>query len=327
MAYSVPGIRTRRRKNAYRRLARKLILGAIGLALVIALAGGFCRWIHHQWARWMVKVVPVQSGVLQETIQFDALVIHQEQLVLAPAGGKFFPALKEGERVRKGQSLGSMLSTRLSSPGAAVAVTSPGNGLLRLRLDGLEGVLDRESWQNLDLNSLAAAFNPAGADMADDWVAAGGVIASIVDNLVPTWLAVETAADQTAAPWEEGSEYWLAIGQPDTFTRAKLVGQQPSRDGQKLLFELPGFREDLLSQRKVAITVAARRLTGALVDDRSLVEREGRTGVFVLRKGVAEWREVEVVGSVNGQSALRGINEGELVVTNPVWVREGMRLR
>ena len=327
MAYSSPGIRTRRRKNACRRLARKLILGTAGLVFIIALAGGFIHWLHHQWARWVVDVVPVQSGVLQETTRLNALVIRQEQLVLAPADGKFFPALKEGERVRKGQSLGSMLSTRLSSPGPAAAVPSPGNGLLRLRLDGLEGVLDRESWQNLDLNALAANFAQTGANPADDWVVAGGVVASIVDNLVPTWLAAETAAGGDSAPWEEGSEYWLAVGQQNTFARAKLVGLQPTKHGQKLLFEFPDFREDLLSQRKVAITVAARRWSGALINDSSLVEREGRPGVFVLRKGVAEWQEVEVVGSFNGQSALRGISDGELVVTNPIWVHEGMRLR
>lgn len=325
MGYSSLSTRMRRRKNIYRRLTRRVIQLAIGLTFIILVVWGLYHWVHELWGRYGVEVEAVQAGVLQETVNLDALVINREELVYAPSEGKFFPALREGEKVRKGQHLGSMISSSLSSPEPTPAVVSPDNGLLRLRLDGMEGVITRESWQNLDLSELAASFPAPQNNQPDGWTAAGGVVAVILDNLIPSQLAVEIPTDSQTP--EGLTEVWVRCEPEGDFQKARVVEQQPVQGKIRCLLELTEFREDLLLQRRVPVTLALKRWTGVVVPTGSLVEREGVQGIYVLRKGITEWIPVEVAGSSGGQSVIRGIESGELAVINPVWVEEGMRLR
>lgn len=327
MGYSSVNTRLRRRKNVYHRLSRRIIQGAAVITFAVLILWGLSHWVHSLWVRWGVKVEAVQSGVLQETVDLEALVINREEPVLAPAEGKFLPALKEGERVRKGQFLGSMLDSQLSNPELAAKVTSPGNGLLRLQLDGLEGMLNREFWEKIDLPGLVSSVSASTQEQTGGRVAAGGTVAVIVDNLEPTLLAVEVNAGSSTQTVEGLTELWVQIKPDQDFTRAAIVEQRRAGDKIKLLIELPDFQEELLSQRKVPVVAAVKRWTGIIVSDSSLVDRDGVSGLYLLKKGVTVWREVEVVGSSGDQAVVCGIDEGELVVVNPTWVEEGKRIR
>lgn len=325
MGYSSPNTRLRRRKSVYRRLGNRVLLGAIGLTVLILLLWGISNWLISAWGRWGVQVEAAQSGVLQDTIKLDAVVINRETAVLTPVEGKFFPALKEGERVRKGQQLGAMLGVSLSSKDPIATINSPANGLLRLHLDGTEGLFTQENWEKLDLSQLTPPANDR--TQQNSLVAAGGTVAVVVDNLTPTMLALEVKADGEGQKVEGAKELWVQVKPDQPFVRATVMEQLRAGDKSRLLLKLPEFQEELLLQRKGPVVMAVNRWSGVLIPSGSLVKQGDDSGVFVVYKGIAEWHKVEVVGGSGGQTAVTGINPGELVVVNPTLVKSGMRIR
>ncbi|NPV91454.1 MAG: hypothetical protein HPY50_11855 [Firmicutes bacterium] len=327
MGYSSSNTRLRRRRSVYRRLGNRILLGIIGTAVLILVLWGLSNWLLNAWGRWGIKVEAVQSGVLQETINLDAVVINRETAVLTPVEGKFFPALKEGERVRKGQQLGAMLGESLAGRDPLATIYSPANGLLRLHLDGTEGLFTQENWEKLDLSQLTPPAAASDRTRQNSLVAAGGTVAVVVDNLTPTMLALEVEANAEGRSLEAAKELWLQLKPDQPFVRAAVLKQLRAGDKARLLLKLPDFQEELLLQRKTPAVLALNRWSGVIVPSGSLVRQGDDSGVFVVYKGIAEWRRVELIGASGGQTAVSGIDSGELVVVNPALVKSGMRIR
>jgi len=90
-----------------------------------------------------------------------------------------------------------------------------------------------------------------------------------------------------------------------------------------------GVRVSFLEPAAPSGNTAASGITGVSIADAAVVERDGRTVVFVVLDGKARLREVQVEAARNGKRrVLRGLAVGEAVVlTPPADVRDGSKVR
>jgi len=320
-------IKLRRKRVAQRRLALRIMAGLLVLAAAAAVAGGIGHWAWMKLARARVKVDMARVGVLEETTALEAVVLSSENVITAPAEGRFYPLVAEGEKVRKGQRVGSMLGREgAGRAGEVVAVFSPANGIFCLHTDGMEGMFTRSNWERIDFFELLAASKNEERREPSGWVQQGAPVARVVDNLEDTLLAIEVPA-AAGESWE-GSyfELWVKIGAGDSYKRAAKIDQIKTGEKIRVLLSLGYFCEELLHQRKVELPVAFKRWKGIVVPAECVVKRGEENGVFVVRKGKVVWKPVEVKAFLQGQAVLGGLEEGELVIQNPRWAWEGMLL-
>jgi hypothetical protein len=71
--------------------------------------------------------------------------------------------------------------------------------------------------------------------------------------------------------------------------------------------------------------VVCRELEGILVPAGALVEHDGRKGVYLLEKGIVNFREVVVLGEKNGFYLVKNLEVDEQVIENPSSVKVGQR--
>lgn len=325
MAYSSSRIKLRRKRLARHRLALRIVAGLFLFLAAVAAVGGISHWAWTKLARARVKVEMARLGVLEETTALEAVVLCSENIITAPAEGRFYPLVAEGEKVRKGQRIGSMLGhVGNGSAGGVVPVFSPANGVFCMHLDGLEGMLDRSGWERWDLFELVAANEKEGKHEASGWVPQGAPIARVVDNLENTLLAIEVPI-ATEESWQ-GSQFelWVKVRGDGSYERAVQVDQIKTGEKVRVLLTLGSFCEELLHERRVKLPAAAKRWKGIVMPEECLIKRGEEDGVYVIRKGKAVWKPVEVKTCFQGQVVLGGLEEGELVVQNPRWVQEGM---
>ena len=328
MAYTSPRIRQRRvalRRKFWQGLILILVLG-----VALLLLWGLFRWGKATVIRNMAETVTVNSGMLLNTADTEALVlIGSESLITANAAGIFIPAVKEGQRVRKGEIIGRLTSSAVSAVDRREPLLALSTGLVCFHIDGNEGLMTRDSWEQLDLAQLPQKILgqtvPSG-----NWVEAGRPLAKILDNLSNPMLGLEfskkTVTDTPGLEAvEAGQTLRIKLLDKDPQT-VKVVSVQQDAEKIKMAVQLDGFREDLIHLRRTPATLIVNQWKGFIVPREALVIREDVPGLYLLRKGWTRWNSVELVGETKTQIVVKGLEEGDVVVTNPGLIKEGVRL-
>jgi len=257
------------------------------------------------------------------------ILIGSENVITADIAGIFMPAVEEGQRVRKGEVIGGLISSAISAVDQGRPLLAQSTGLVCFHIDGNEGLMTRDNWEQLDLAQLPQK-DPGQTVPLGNWVDAGRPLAKILDNLSNPMLGLEFGKKTIAdTPGLEAVE----VGQT---LRVKLLDKEPQtvkvvsiqQDAEKIRMavQLDGFREDLIHLRRTPATLIVNQWKGFIVPREALVMREGVPGLYLLRKGWTRWKSVELVGETETQIVVKGLEEGDIVVTNPGLVKEGVRL-
>ena len=152
MAYSSPRIRQRR--VALRRKFWKGLILILVLGVALLILWGLFRWGKAAVIRNMAETVTVNSGMLLNAADTEALIlIGSENVITADIAGIFMPAVEEGQRVRKGEVIGGLISSAISAVDQEAA-PGPKYGLVCFHIDGNEGLMTRDNWEQLDLAQL-----------------------------------------------------------------------------------------------------------------------------------------------------------------------------
>ncbi|MHB8946025.1 MAG: HlyD family efflux transporter periplasmic adaptor subunit, partial [Bacillota bacterium] len=97
------------------------------------------------------------------------------------------------------------------------------------------------------------------------------------------------------------------------------VGEK-ERNGYGLaVFSTDQFLTEFADLRRTPVQVVKESYAGVIVPRGALAQREGREGVFILRKSQVIFKPVTVVGFDRRRVAIDGIDPGAQVVTNP-WL-------
>lgn len=189
MAYSSPRIRQRR--VALRRKFWKGLILILVLGVALLILWGLFRWGKAAVIRNMAETVTVNSGMLLNAADTEALIlIGSENVITADIAGIFMPAVEEGQRVRKGEVIGGLISSAISAVDQGRPLLAQSTGLVCFHIDGNEGLMTRDNWEQLDLAQLPQK-DPGQTVPLGNWVDAGRPLAKILDNLSNPMLGLE----------------------------------------------------------------------------------------------------------------------------------------
>lgn len=276
------------------------------------LVPAFARQLHSL----TLRTVPAAPATLRDERTLHAVVLRNETLVTAPADGTFVLLAKEESRVRKGESVGLLVTENDQH-----VVRAPSAGVVRLHWDGWGEALHAEGvWRRAPLGWKERADGDDRTDVKktpdDGAVEADAPVLRLVDSH-----SMRLYADlPRGAGWRPGQRVTFTM--PDVSAeplQARIIatGSTNEADEPVALLELARYVPVLDAVRHVDLTVVLASHEGVVVPAAAIVWDDGAAGVLVQRNGKARFVPVRVVARVGDEIALAGIPLGEKIVINP----------
>ena len=129
----------------------------------------------------------------------------------------------------------------------------------------------------------------------------------------------------TAAMILSGSLKGPEEGGPEDTTLSEKP--QSQAEGWGILVRLTSGLEPVRHSREQELDIVIGSEEVGEVNSGALVEKNGRTGVFLYQKNTVVWTPVEVLEQRDDRTVIKGVDAGETVITRPWLVRDGMKLQ
>ncbi|MGE5415523.1 MAG: HlyD family efflux transporter periplasmic adaptor subunit [Acidobacteriota bacterium] len=309
----------RANQEANKQVKKKKIIAVIMILVLVGVLYGLFSWAYSKISGMMINVQPVKIGRLEKIVRCRAVVINHEFVANAPGNGRFENLLREGEKVRKGGLVGYFYRTDTNEP---EKMWAPYSGVVCYHPDV------RENWlQGLGLSSSAEQilkYTPEPVNDGSFEYQAGQPVFRIIDNLVPTRLVVEMESKQAKKQGLDQKNRVLIRYRDQELSKARF--ESVSENGEKLLAFLSfnQFQDALLETRRPLLDCVVDRGEGLVVPTNAIVKKGNKTGVFYLHEELYQFKTVQIVFMQDDLAIVKGVDEGERVVTTPSLVQEGM---
>ncbi|MDN5346828.1 MAG: hypothetical protein PWP65_392 [Clostridia bacterium] len=307
----LPPSRFSRRKK---RTGRRTLFSFVLFCLLGWLVTGWA-WQAFNWR--MLKTERVFTGTITENLVLEGLIFREETILTAPVTGKLEEVAREGEKVPAGAPVVKIFPAATSPEGDKVFVLkAPFAGQICYHPDGLENVLKPDLFDKIppeEIKRLARLAQPA--DLKDT-VTAGQPVVRVTNNLLPAYFLAEFPV--LPEGWQVGKNLSLKWqGQEERF-QAELYRLQKAANGWQALFQIEQWGDELFHAREVKAEAIFKIYRGVVVPKEALTRGpDGKTSVYFLSGTRIRIREVEVVGLAGDKAAVKGLEEGTEVVTNP----------
>jgi len=330
-----------------------LILVLMGSLLIIQFFTAFGRGFL---ASGLIETTVLKEGWLEKSMTVPVVLWREEKVNFAPEGGYITWVVNEGQRVSSGSSVIKM-ANRLPE-GMKPTSEEKKTGLLAMLISWLRGegedlpeesALPLEEWEIKTNEAGWASFHIDGWENKEwhqlltlleeedppvdltrqtgEYVAAGEPLWKLICS--HRWLVVTRlyADDVENIINQKNISMTLSFAE-DTPLTARLIEMEEQQQGGCVLAweanrELPGFTYQRLASAKIIYD----RAYGCKLAEEFLTEQSGKTGVFVVKQGLARFKPVSVVDKFEGEVLVEGIAPPAMVVTNPSRVEEGQRVR
>jgi putative membrane fusion protein len=267
----------------------------------------------------LLKTVIGDMGELENVIKVNGLIVRDEHPVAAPVTGTVHWLVKDGERLAVNIPVASISA----ADGTVHTVVTPFAGIVVRQLDGLEGMLQPQALDGVNVPQLLkTAVKHQQIEQAEA-VPQGSMLFKVVNNF--SWCYLFHLPDGTALPESDRHRLRFSFA-PGRDLSGRTVLRRAENDSMTLAYEFTDDVDGFLWQRQAEAEIITGRIQGVILPLSALVEREGETGVFTLEKSVVRYRSVEVVGISGELVAVDGLRIGLRIITNPDLVREGRRL-
>lgn len=298
----------RAKKRKKKIWAIRLVLLFAALVLLATVGYDLEQKAYRSFKEKRMQMVPVTQGNLVESLNGRALIINQEYLVQAPKQGRFENQVRENEKVRKGQTLGSIIDKEQK-----LLLTAPSTGIYSAQLDGLEQVL-----KNPVLNEVGPemySYQPRVVN-ADTIIKAGQPVCKVIDNLRPNMLIIKIEGEGPYPPeMQEGARVflWMQAQKVGTALIKEIRLDKPAL----LKLEMDNFSEVLISQRYCDVTLTRDSGSGLLIPASALLGEDADRSVYTYKDGKIYAKKVQVKKLKDNQALVTGVELNEMVVVNP----------
>lgn len=250
----------------------------------------------------MVKTCAAYSGVLEEKKPVTALVVPGEYTYPLPPGEAEF-LVTEGERVARG----TLLARVRQANGKVAEVRAPQAGLFTSRVDGYEGLLSGDTLQYIRLKDVANLL-PA----TDK-----GPAFKIIDNTRPLYLVVEVPGAGVGVGVGEIKSFCFFLPGGPVSLKGSVLRVENGEEKTWLVVSCYEPFPGMSLYRQLNGEMIVSRHQGIIVPVSSWVRSGDQEGIFIRDGKRLLFQAATPVGQAGGSLAIRGINEGMLVVSNP----------
>lgn len=283
----------------------------------------------------LVEVKPVQSGVFENKLDAEFIIVRQEEVVSAPNHGRLEKNCGDGEKVPKDAVIayfyvvkGTSLQEEIRIP-----IKAPCAGIVSFQPDGFESIGNPEVWKQLDfdkLGELKAKLIQKNISVKksqnENNLSAGQDILKIMDNLSPSYLYFEKDKKDVTAEFQAGQYLDISIEELDNLRiNGKITDIFQTDDKIRLFIQIPSLSA-LQTMRLIKGQLVVEQFSGVIVPKKALNVREDKKGVFLFKNGHALWQEVNVIAEIEEQVILEGIKEGDWIITTPGLIKNGQKV-
>ncbi|MGE5450047.1 MAG: HlyD family efflux transporter periplasmic adaptor subunit [Methanomassiliicoccales archaeon] len=301
-----------------RKQAGGLVIILIAGFLVFCVSHGIYRVIKDSITASRLNYQTAIAGEVEQGVGVKGIIIRPEKVVLSPLTGRFENVVLDGERVRQGTVVGHLYP---SNGGAPQAIKAPFTGMVVFGVDGLELAL-----ANFDFTScspMLVDYQATYRSLAGAEITSGQPLLKIVDNLAPLRIVISFKLSAFAEPWESGKR--VILSHAGKRYRADVTALKGSGGLGMALLTIPG--DDQLGKlRTTNFTVVETKAQGVTIPTTALVQNGSGVGVYVLENGQAERMPVTIICQNQVRVVVDGINNGDLVLTNPERLRGAVPL-
>ncbi|MDD4801842.1 MAG: HlyD family efflux transporter periplasmic adaptor subunit [Syntrophomonas sp.] len=301
-----------RKARLKRQLIKKSALKIGILSFVILLLLGFIYQLGQNVYSTFIKlnrdIIIAEYGQIQDKLNGQAIVLNQEELVMAEWDGHFENMARDGEKSSKGALLGYYVGSQGSTP-----LYTPISGIFIKQTDGLEQVFNA-----IDINTVSPEiFQYKTRTPAKDLlIRAGQPVYKIVNNLQPTRLLVQFPLDKIGFEITAEQRAHVFMTEQD-FGTAYIKEIKQDSDKMLIILEFDNFREELLNQRYIEVEVVFNSYAGYLIPEKALLEREGQKGILCTKEEVVIFKPLEVIKIKEGKAIVKGLNDNDMLIVNP----------
>lgn len=311
----VSGTAAKKKRNGrYKKSLFLLIL----LAVVVPAGRALFVYGRNALSVRLTRTVVAEEEVRDITVRVEGLVIREEHLARTPVTGTLEWLVSEGERVAVDTPV-----ARIVTAGGEVPVTAPAAGILVWGLDGLEVVLSGVKLSQLEVAAVRELAPASKKPATGDKISQGSLLFKIINNF--RWFYVLEVGPKEGVLLEGSDVHTLRFAGGRELTGG-VVLRRTADDRVTLVYQLNEDLEEALQNRFITAEVVVSRLRGVVLPASVLVDREGRTGVYIVRESVVLFRAVDVLGKIEDSVVVKGVPTGLRVVVNPALVKEGQRL-
>ncbi|NLY52731.1 MAG: hypothetical protein GX063_07460 [Firmicutes bacterium] len=276
-----------------RRMPEKIGLCLLSLFLIL----GIWRWAMVPVVCRLFSMEVGQAVPLEREWQGEVLVIPEEKLITAPAGGRVTILVQDGQWVAPG----SILAEIISSTGEIEVVYSPSGGIAVLEMQGKSRRQLGDGRVVLPGDGIVRIIRPNSL-----YLDIGPLSSEKAFLKSPVKLQVREINPDSGGL---GRGPWYP---------AELAEEN---GGHKL--RLTQFPWEWLKQETLSVTVRVEGPMGVRVPAGAIVRRRGQDGVYVIGRGGLEFRSVAVLDEVQGDAVVKGLEAGEKVLTRPGLLNPG----
>lgn len=300
-------------------------------SLMFLFLAAFFSWLGISFVNNMLvpQLIDLENpryGIIQDRLECKGTLIYSEKVIKAPQRGKIKFLIDQGERVRLGTQVAQVTAATIeTSTGEKIfTVKAPLTGLVTYHIDGLEQVLTPKSLNELELTKVEKLKGTAKESAQGEEVEKGQIIGKIIDNLESVYIYAQLEKGAIDPKYLEiGKFVQLQMGKNTELDFWKVIEVKLSKEADLLILENRRFQEPFLNNREVAFGIVKTRFEGYIIPEKALVKKGKEPGVYIKHKNTLRWRPVEVVGSIDGNLAIKGLAPETQFVTNPSLAREG----
>jgi len=276
---------------------QNLILVILAVVIIFIAVNIFLRW-------WNRDVVPVKTarvtrGTIEALVSASGFVDAPVYELGTKMGGKVADwKVKEGDRIRQGQTLGEFDDT--------TRIVSPSNGLVG-KINFLEGETVIPGSPAIVIVNYERSWVEAQIDEIDIAGVMVGDMVNITSDVYPDKVF-------------PGEIYWIA-----PLAELRRVGGRVKMDEESYVFpskiRFLGRHDELKVNMSVNVDITSDKIENALIVPReALISRDDSSYVFVVGKNsrVKETKISIGIRSYTSLEALSGINEGETVAISNI---------
>ena len=253
------------------------------------------------------QTVALTSGELKKVYTTDGILFRDETVVVSPANGQLNLLLPEGERVRAGENVAEIktLSGDAISSERSALIRAPRSGILIVNIDGLEGAWIPGQSDILEIANTKLEDNDETESQSQNKKSEKGrPVLKVVDNLSPVVVCLQVPPELSPSLFKKDASVKM-VWENNKFNG--LVEEIRNYQGKLwLVLRVANYPPAFLQKRKVTLGLDGGSVSGYLVSTKSLVEKDGRTGLYIMNKYQVKWVPVKVKGIESNQAAVIG---------------------
>ncbi len=265
------------------------------------------------------ETLPLLMGELENIHQVEGVLIRDETVIISPATGELTLTVGEGERVRGGQKIAEVKTLTGGENGFSditADITAPRSGVVISKVDGLEGILSEEQVNILEVAD--KKFDAKAIEKANNIKSQKGQpIIKVVDSLAPVTVCLQIPENFSQAKLEKGKS--ITFVWDNKYFSGIIDDIRINQNDPQVLLKVSNYPEAFYSIRRAQLGLLDNRISGFIVPVSSLVEKDGRVGLKLVKKHQQKWVPVVIEGVVNGQAAVSGedLAAGSYFVVEP----------